>query len=162
MPLQFYTIGAYGSTPDRYFAALSDAKIDTFCDIRSRRGVRGSEYSFVNSIRLQNELAKLGIRYIHLSTLAPSAEIRQRQVKSDTKAHIAKRKRKELSEEFVAGYRQTILSNFDTSTFVAALPPDAKRVALFCVEREPSACHRSLLAERLELDLGTAVTHLLP
>jgi hypothetical protein len=34
--------------------------------------------------------------------------------------------------------------------------------ALFCVEREPDACHRSLLAERLAADLGVEVVHLLP
>ena len=36
--LEFYTIGAYGSTSERYFAALTRDRIDTFCDIRARRG----------------------------------------------------------------------------------------------------------------------------
>jgi len=35
-------------------------------------------------------------------------------------------------------------------------------VALFCVEREPAACHRSLLAERLGKDLGIEVEHIIP
>jgi uncharacterized protein (DUF488 family) len=160
--MEFFTIGAYGSTAERYFAALTGAEIDTFCDIRARRGVRGSEYAFVNSTRLQNELEKLCIRYLHFPELAPSPEIRSRQYDIDKAAHIAKRKRTELGNEFVKGYRETILSNFDSAAFLATLPLDAKRVVLFCVEREPAACHRSLLAARLELDLGITVTHLLP
>jgi hypothetical protein len=35
-------------------------------------------------------------------------------------------------------------------------------VALFCVEREPAACHRSLVAARLSRDLGLDVEHLGP
>jgi len=160
--LQLYTIGAYGSTAERYFAALKDAKIDTFCDIRARRGVRGSEYAYVNSTRLQIELEKLGIRYLHFPDLAPSAEIRRMQGELDKAAKVAKRKRTELSGEFIAAYRETVLPNFYTSSFITSLPQDAKRVVLFCVEREPTACHRSLLAARLEQDLGITVTHLVP
>ena len=159
---QFYTIGAYGWTAEHYFAALTSAKIDTFCDIRARRGVRGSEYAFVNSTRLQNELTMLGIIYMHFPDLAPSKEIRNRQFAEDKAARIAKRKRTELGYEFASGYRDTILTNFISSDFVASLPEGTKRIVLFCVEREPSACHRSLLAARLEKDLGISVTHLLP
>jgi uncharacterized protein (DUF488 family) len=159
---EFFTIGAYGSAAERYFATLTDAKIDTFCDIRARRGVRGSEYAFVNSTRLQNELAKLDIRYLHIPELAPSKEIRNRQGAIDKAARVAKRKRAELGEEFAIGYQETILSTFVTADFLAALPPDARRVVLFCVERDPAACHRSLLSARLEQDLGISVTHLLP
>jgi Protein of unknown function, DUF488 len=34
--------------------------------------------------------------------------------------------------------------------------------ALLCVERDPQACHRSLLAERLAAERGVSVTHLTP
>ena len=34
-------------------------------------------------------------------------------------------------------------------------------VVLFCVEREPGACHRGLLAERLAT-VGATVAHLTP
>ena len=34
--------------------------------------------------------------------------------------------------------------------------------ALLCVEREPFACHRSPIAERLAADLGASVSHLRP
>ena len=34
--------------------------------------------------------------------------------------------------------------------------------ARFCVERDPEACHRSIVAERLANDHGVSVGHLLP
>ncbi len=69
---EFVTIGVYGFDEAGFFQALQDAGVDTFCDIRRRRGVRGSAYAFANSQRLQGRLAELGIRYIYRSDLAPS------------------------------------------------------------------------------------------
>ena len=37
MTLTLFTIGVYGWEPERFFAALQAAGIDTFCDIRARR-----------------------------------------------------------------------------------------------------------------------------
>lgn len=37
------TIGVYGFDEQSFFQALQDAQIDTLCDIRARRGVRGSD-----------------------------------------------------------------------------------------------------------------------
>ncbi len=158
----FFTIGAYGSNSDSFFKALQDAAIDTFCDLRARRGVRGSEYAFVNSKRLQARLDGLEIRYLHLPELAPSKEIRSRQAAIDEASHVAKRKRSELSSAFRIGYMETVLKGFSSADFLCDFADDATRIVLFCVEREASACHRSLLAERLERDLGITVTHLLP
>ena len=63
---------------------------------------------------------------------------------------------------FITGYREEHLAGFDSQKFVEQLGPGARMVALFCVEREPAACHRSLLAERLQQDLGVEVVHLTP
>ena len=49
--LKFVTLGVYGFTPSAFFEALQRAGVDTFCDIRWRRGVRGREYAFANSAR---------------------------------------------------------------------------------------------------------------
>jgi uncharacterized protein (DUF488 family) len=155
------TIGVYGSSESGFFAALRDAGVDTFCDIRARRGVRGSEYAFVNSQRLQAKLAELGIRYLHCKELAPSEALRKRQYAADKADRIAKRKRTELSELFIAGYREEH-RDFDSRKFIEQLGPEARVVALFCVERAAAACHRSLLAARLQQDLGLEVVHLTP
>jgi hypothetical protein len=65
-----------------------------------------------------------------------------------------------LDPAFAAAYRRERLASFDSRQFIADLGPDAHVVALFCVEREPAACHRSLLATRLQRDLDLPVEHL--
>ena len=74
--MEFFTIGVYNSTETEYFNKLIENNIDTFCDIRQRRGVRGAKYSFVNSNRLQEKLNELDIKYGHVINLAPTSEIR--------------------------------------------------------------------------------------
>ena len=162
MPLSLYTIGVYGSTEESFFGALESAGIRTFCDLRRRRGLRGSEYLYANSNRLQSELARRGIRYFHILDLAPSTELRARQAASDKASGTTRRKRDVLAGAFADAYREECLAEFDSAAFVAWLGPEPGPTALFCVEREPRACHRSLVAERLEQDLGIGVAHLIP
>ena len=160
--LRFVTLGVYGFTADAFFEALQRAGVDTFCDIRWRRGVRGRDYAFANRKRLQQRLTDLGMRYLHFRELAPTPALRQRQAVADKAAGTTKRKRAALGEVFITGYREERLAGLDSHKFVEQLGPSARVVALFCVEREPAACHRSLLAERLEQDLGVQVVHLKP
>jgi uncharacterized protein (DUF488 family) len=162
MTPRIVTIGAYGWNEEGFFQALVQAGVDLFCDLRARRGVRGSEYAFANSERLQARLAELGIRYLHCKELAPSPETRAAQYAVDRAAKVAKRRRSALSPAFADAYRRERLGGFDSAAFVAALGPDVRTAALFCVEREAAACHRSLLAARLASDLGLEVLHLLP
>jgi hypothetical protein len=70
MKPKIVTIGVYGFDQESFFQALLNAKVDTFCDLRMRRGMRGSTYEFVNSSSLQKRLDELGIRYLHLKELA--------------------------------------------------------------------------------------------
>jgi hypothetical protein len=159
---EFFTIGAHGWDAEHFFDALLAAGVDTLCDLRARRGVRGHEYAFANSQRLQARLAELGIRYLHRLDLAPSATTRSQQHAADEATHTAKRSRAILSPAFIESYHRERLDGFDAATFLAGLGSDARVVALFCVEREPAACHRSLLSERLAHDLGIRVQHLVP
>src|SRR5258708_39820746 len=100
------TIGVYGFDQDSFFKALLDAKVDTFCDIRLRRGMRGAEYAFVNSERLQKRLRELGIRYVHVKDLAPIQAIREKQKQEDERLGIAKRSRKALGQTFIREYEK--------------------------------------------------------
>ena len=54
------TTGVYGFTEDSYFRTLVDAGVDSFCDIRIRRGMRGSTYAFVNAKRLEDRVRERG------------------------------------------------------------------------------------------------------
>jgi uncharacterized protein (DUF488 family) len=162
--MKFVTLGVYGFSETVFFDALKQAGVDTFCDIRWRRGVRGKDYAFANRARLEKRLAELGIQYRHFKELAPPPALRQRQADADKAEKTTKRKRTALGEVFIAAYRHEHLSTFDSRKFIEALGREARTVALFCVEREPAACHRSLLAERLQQDLGAQIelVHLKP
>jgi|SRR5579863_3866507 len=153
--MEIYTTGVYGLTSEEFFDTLVANKIDTFIDIRKRRAVRGSKFSFVNSKRLQNKLAELDIQYLHILDLAPTNEIREIQYLDDDKSGIKKRDRKELGNSFIYEYKKQILEKFNFLNFIIQLENmKANRVILFCVEREPKACHRSLVAERLAYELS--------
>lgn len=160
--MNIVTIGAYGFQEETFFRALQAANVTLFCDIRQRRGVRGAEYAFVNSQRLQKRLAELNIAYEHRPELAPTPAIRTQQKAADKAAKIAKRKRSDLSPQFIATFQQDVLTHFNPQAWLAEIGPQTSVVALFCVEREPAACHRSLVAQKLQADLGLSVRHLLP
>jgi len=159
---QVYTIGVYGFTPESFFQALRDAGVDTLCDIRLRRGVRGAEYAFANSLRLQDALARRGIRYRHWIELAPALELRKLQYASDRETKTAKRQRQELCPEYIERYSAEYLRSEKFQPLLEALEPEEQVIALFCVETEPAACHRSLVAKRLGACLGLEVQHLMP
>jgi uncharacterized protein (DUF488 family) len=160
MQPEIVTIGVYGFTREAFFQALLDMHVDTFCDLRARRGVRGSQYSFANSAHLQQSLQEIGIRYVHCKALAPSAALRTVQTEADRRTHIAKRARSVLSQRFIQGYEQECLALFDASQFMTQISENAAVICLFCVEYEPDACHRSLVAQHLSQKLELHVTHI--
>lgn len=160
--MRIVTIGGYGFTEEGFVRALRNAGVDTFVDIRQRRGMRGAKYAFLNSSRLQKLLASMGVGYVHALELAPTTSVREAQKQDDLQSGTAKRDRMQLSPAFVEKYRSEILARFDAGRLRAALD-GAKVVALFCVEGQPAACHRSLAAEHLVGVLGAGpVEHLRP
>jgi uncharacterized protein (DUF488 family) len=155
------TVGVYGWTLETFLASLRNADVRLLMDVRQRRGVRGSEYAWANAKRLQATLDDAGIAYAHHPELAPTTELREVQYRADDQAGVGKRSRSELSPEYAERYTREILGRIDFPTFVDGLPTDGAS-ALFCVERDPEACHRSLIAERLEREFGVSVEHLRP
>ena len=158
--MEFFTIGVYNSTEQEYFDKLTRHNIDTFCDIRQRRGVRGAKYAFVNSKRLQNKLNELDINYIYVPELAPTTEIRELQKDADKKQGELKKDRNTLGKIFKVAYKDRIISQFDFQAFIKILEEkEAQRVVFFCVEEKPEACHRSVVTDKLS-KLGYSITHL--
>jgi uncharacterized protein (DUF488 family) len=157
----FYTIGVYGKTEAEFFQALTGNSIDIFIDIRQRRAVRGSKYSFVNSTRLQQKLRELGIQYLHLLELAPTKEIRQIQKNADKEAKEKKVDRNVLSDVFIEVYKHKILDTFDINKFLKKLEGgNVKKAVLFCVEKEARACHRSIVADKIANQLAVSIQNL--
>ena len=155
------TVGVYGFSSESFLAALRGAGVGLVLDLRQRRGVRGSEYSWANSARLQAALAEAGIGYEHRKELAPTTELRELQYRADERAGVGKRTRVAIAPEYVDRYTREILDRVDLAALVSDLPADSV-VALLCVERDPEACHRSLVAERMAERLGATVIHLRP
>ncbi|HWC49497.1 MAG TPA: DUF488 domain-containing protein [Solirubrobacterales bacterium] len=157
---EFMTIGVYGFDGRGFVRALQEAEVGIVLDVRQRRGVRGSEYAWANAKRLQAALAEAGIGYSHLPELAPTTEMRQLQYEEDARRSEGKRSRTELAPAYVERYTEEVLEPVDLDPIVKFVGNN--RAALLCVERDPEACHRSLIAARLERESGAAVTHLKP
>lgn len=155
------TIGVYGFDAAGFLAALRGADVGLVLDVRQRRGVRGSEYAWANSQRLQAALRAAGIAYEHHRELAPTTELRQLQYREDDRLGVGKRSRVELAGSYRERYIAEILDRVDLGALLAALPRE-RTSALMCVERDPEACHRSLIAERMVERYGVSVTDLRP
>lgn len=171
-----YTIGVYGSTEESFFAALVENEIELFIDIRARRGMRGSKYKYANSAALQTKLTELGIHYAHLKELAPTKEVRALQWQADKEENTLKRDRMGLSAAYVDAYKDQILKYgrrrvdrildpakaLESAKKLAGFPEDKplRRYALFCVEANANACHRSLVAARFKDKMGGKVKNL--
>ena len=155
------TIGVYGFAAETFLGALREANVRRLLDLRQRRGVRGSEYAWANAVRLRAALDEAGIEYRHHKELAPTTELRRLQYREDERLGVGKRSRVELAPEFVERYTREILDRVDLGRIVEGMPTDGP-AALFCVERDPEACHRSLVAERMAQRYAVAVTHIRP
>ncbi len=155
------TIGVYGWDLESFLEALRAADVRLLLDVRQRRGVRGREYAWANSQRLQRSLTNAGVAYQHRPELAPTTELRQLQYAEDSRMGMGKRSRVELAPEYVERYTREILDRVDLHALAERLPEEGSS-ALFCVERDPEACHRSLIATGLAATEGVVVIHLRP
>jgi uncharacterized protein (DUF488 family) len=153
------TIGVYGFTVEAFLEKLAGAGVGLLLDVRQRRGVRGPDYTWANSARLQRALAAADIGYRHVKELAPTTDLRQLQYREDDRQGVGKRNRAALAAEYTERYTREILDPFDLGALVAQLPDDST-TALLCVERDPEACHRSLVAERLRAEHSLPVIDL--
>jgi uncharacterized protein (DUF488 family) len=155
------TIGVYGFDGGSFLRRLQEADVRLLLDVRQRRGVRGPEYAWANARRLQDALAGAGIAYEHHPELAPTTELRHLQYAEDDRLGVGKRSRRELAPEYAHRYTTEILDRADLTPIVSALPSRGT-AALLCVERDPEACHRSLIAQRLAEQHRITIEHLRP
>ncbi len=159
--LSMVTIGVYGFDGESFLQRLRHADVRLLLDLRQRRGVRAPDYALSNSARLQHTLAAVDIGYRHVKELAPTTELRQLQHREDDRQGVGKRNRIALAPKYAERYAREIVDPFDLGAIMAELPGDAL-TTLFCVERDPEACHRSLVAGGLLDKYGLPVTNLRP
>jgi uncharacterized protein (DUF488 family) len=155
------TIGVYDLDAPTFVDMLDEAGVTKVFDIRQRRGVRGSQYSWANAQRLQALLADAHIGYEYHPELAPDTELRQLQYRDDDAQAVGKRSRVRLAPEYIRVYTDEILDLVPLEPLVGRLPVHGIG-ALLCVEATARACHRSLVAQRLAERFGFEVVHLEP
>jgi uncharacterized protein (DUF488 family) len=155
------TIGVYEADLQSFLATLRTADVALLLDVRQRRGVRGREYAWANAQRLQRALANAQIAYEHRKDLAPTTELRHLQYAEDDRRGVGKRSRRELAPAYAERYRREILDHADLDSLVERMP-DHATTALLCVERDPEACHRALVAAELADAYNLPVLHLYP
>lgn len=153
------TIGVYDSSLDDFLNKLRSHRVAMVADVRQRRGVRGPQYAWANSLRLQAALKQAGIAYQHRPELAPTTELRHLQYREDDRLGVGKRSRVELAEEYRRRYLTEVLDQVELRDVLDSLP-DERTSALLCVERDARACHRSLIAVRLHARFGVPVVNL--
>jgi len=153
------TVGVYQSSLGDFLSRLKRHRVAMVADVRQRRGVRGREYAWANSLRLQAALNEAGIQYRYLPELAPTTELRQLQYREDDRLKVGKRSRIELSAAYRERYLREVLDRVDLGAVLASLP-DESTSALLCVERDAPACHRSLIAARLHAEFGVPILNL--
>lgn len=135
--------------------------MDVLLDVRQRRGMRGGRYSFANARALEAGLAARGIDYRYIPELAPSTPTRALQRRADEQRGTSKSVRAALDPAFVEAYERDDVAGFDWQALVRALQP-RRSPAVFCVERAPQACHRSIVARRLASAASVQVIDLAP
>jgi uncharacterized protein (DUF488 family) len=153
------TVGVYQSSLDDFLQKLKRHRVAMVVDVRQRRGVRGREYAWANSRRLQTALQQAGIAYRHHPELAPTTELRQLQYREDDRLKVGKRSRIALSDEYRRRYLAEVLDRVDLGRVLESLP-DESTAALLCVERDAPACHRSLIAARMHAEYGVPILNL--
>ena len=151
----------YGWTLETFLEALRAAGVRLVLDVRQRRGVRGREYAWANSARLQAALAEVGIGYRHHPELAPTTEPRQLQFLEDDRLGVGKRSARSWRPSTASATCARSLDDADLPSVVAELPENAAS-ALLCVERDPEAATRSLIAEAPRGRARPPRTHLRP
>jgi uncharacterized protein (DUF488 family) len=139
-----FTIGYENATPDGLIAALKQAGVATVADVRALANSRRPGFA---KRALSAALEQAGIGYWHLPALGTPAEGR---------AAVRAGRPEAMKPIFLRH-----LAGTEAQAALGALRERVLRepVCLLCLEADPRYCHRSLVAERLDV---ATVRHLHP
>ena len=143
--MRIFTIGYEATTMGDFLDALKKAGVERVIDVRALPLSRRPGFS---KSPLKGALNEAGIDYVHLKALGTPSEGRS----------AARAGRQEELERIYAG--QLKLPEAMVQTEQMRELAGEKPSALLCYERDPGACHRSLLLAAVARDAD--VTHLFP
>jgi uncharacterized protein (DUF488 family) len=141
------TIGYEAATPSTFLAALASAGVDLLVDVRAVASSRRPGFA---KTRLAQNLAGVGIEYVHLRALGTPAEGR---------AAARAGRHPEMRAIYLA-HLSTAAARAEMNVLAALVR--TRQVCLLCLESDPSHCHRSLVAAAVGELLPVRVTHLHP
>lgn len=129
--MKLFTIGYEGATQAEFVAALRAAGVERVIDVRAVPLSRKPGFS---KNVLKAGLAEAGIDYAHLRALGTPPEGRE----------AARRGRRDVLARVYAGQLETIEAQGQVGEMLALAAE--RPSALLCFERDPTLCHRTLLA----------------
>ncbi len=135
--MRIFTIGYEGTTVGEFLAALQKAGVERVIDVRAVPNSRRPGFS---KTPLRNALAEAGIDYVHLRALGTPADGRA----------AARAGRKDELKRIYAGQLELPEAIAETGKMLDL--SREKPSALLCYERDPAACHRTLLLETVAPD----------
>jgi uncharacterized protein (DUF488 family) len=135
--MRIFTIGYEGATVAEFLAALQKAGVERIIDVRAVPNSRRPGFS---KTPLRNALAEAGIDYVHLRALGTPADGRA----------AARAGRKDELKRIYAGQLELPEAIAESGKMLDL--SREKPSALLCYERDPAACHRTLLLEAVAPD----------
>jgi uncharacterized protein (DUF488 family) len=135
--MRIFTIGYENATVGEFLAALHGAGVKRVIDIRAVPNSRRPGFS---KTPLGNALAEAGIDYVHLRALGTPADGRA----------AARAGRQADLERIYAGQLELPEAIAQSAQMVGLA--GEKPSALLCYERDPAACHRTLLLSAVAPD----------
>lgn len=128
--MRIFTIGYEGATQEELVAALSLAGVERVIDVRAVPLSRKPGFS---KNVLAAGLREAGIDYVHLKALGTPPEGRE----------AARKGRHDILERVYAAQLETPEAAVQAEQMIELARE--KTSALLCFERDPAACHRTLL-----------------
>jgi uncharacterized protein (DUF488 family) len=138
-----WTIGYEGRTVDQFMHTLLQSGIEQVVDVRERPISRKNGFS---KGALSQELWNQTILYHHIPELGTPSALRK------------KMKNGGSLERLLEGYARHLDKNERAYELLSTLI-ETRASAILCFERDYTACHRQILAKRLEMD-GFHIMHL--
>ncbi len=146
--MKLATIGYEGAPQEAVFAALKEAGVDLLVDVRAVTSSRRPGFS---KRHLASGLPEQGVGYLHLRGLGTPKEGRLAARSGDLAA----------LKRIFGKHMKTPEARHDYEALLGLLH-GGKKICLMCYEHDPAECHRTIIAERVQEELGLSVEHLVP